>query len=98
VPSSEISLGARLRRRVAPGFSIRRLWRSWLLVPVLDLLLRRALELILLCCRSREFKELEIIVLRHELEILRRQQRRPGLRLADRVLLAAASRLLPRNC
>jgi putative transposase len=55
------------------------------------------LALILLRCRSEEFKELEIVVLRHELEILRRQTRRPELRPADRAFLAAASRLLPRK-
>ena len=55
------------------------------------------LALILLRCRSQEFKELEIVVLRHELEILRRQTRRPELRPADRAFLAAASRLLPRK-
>jgi putative transposase len=41
-------------------------------------------------------KELEIVVLRHELSVLRRQARRRRLTMADRVLLAAASRLLPR--
>lgn len=46
--------------------------------------------------RSEAFKELEIVVLRHELSVLRRQARRPQLTMADRVLLAAASRLLPR--
>jgi hypothetical protein len=46
--------------------------------------------------RSEAFKEPEIVVLRHELSVLRRQARRPQLTMADRVLLAAASRLLPR--
>jgi putative transposase len=63
----------------------------------LYLSLRRVLELVALCFRSNEFKELEIVVLRHELEVLRRQVGRPRLRQADRALLAAASRLLPRS-
>ena len=37
-----------------------------------------------------------LVVLRHELAVLRRQARRPQLTMADRVLLAPASRLLPR--
>jgi len=44
--------------------------------------------------RGRE-RELEIIVLRHQLAILRRSGKRPQYTSADRALLAAAGRLLP---
>jgi transposase InsO family protein len=54
------------------------------------------MALVVLCFRSSEYKELEIVVLRHELAVLRRQASRPVLRPADRLFLAAASRLLPR--
>jgi putative transposase len=60
------------------------------------LVLRRLLQLAALRFRSDQFKELEIVVLRHELAVLRRQLARPELTSADRVFLAAASRLLPR--
>jgi putative transposase len=63
---------------------------------VLYLLFRRALTVASLRLRSREFKELEIVVLRHELAVLRRQIARPQLHESDRVFLAAASRLLGR--
>jgi len=68
-----------------------------LLVSLVYLLFRRALAVAALRFRSREFKELEIIVLRHELAVLRRQVVRPRLEDADRVFLAAASRLLRRG-
>ena len=61
------------------------------------LVLRRLLQLAALRLRSDEFKELEIVVLRHELAVLRRQLARPELNRSDRVFLAAASRLLPRT-
>ena len=58
--------------------------------------LRWLFEFVALRVRSTEFKELEIIVLRHELAILRRTTRRPAITAVDGVLLAAACRLLPR--
>src|SRR3982074_1422412 len=53
-------------------------------------------QFIALCVRSMEFKELEIVVLRHELAILRRKTRRPAVTAVDRVFLTAASRFLAR--
>src|SRR5712691_133319 len=71
--------------------------RSWFLFWSFSYLVCRCLfQLVLLRRRSEAFRELEIVVLRHELSVLRRQARRPQLTMADRVLLAAASRLLPR--
>jgi putative transposase len=46
--------------------------------------------------RGVDVKDLELLVLRHELEVLRRQVARPKLRPADRGLLAAAACHLPR--
>ena len=68
-----------------------------MLASLLYIVLRRLLQLVRLCYRSRDFKELEIVVLRHQLAILRRQVGRPMLRPADRAFLAAASRLMPRR-
>jgi putative transposase len=61
---------------------------------LLYLLFRRVLAVAALRLRSSEYKELEIVVLRHELAVLRRQVARPRLHETDRVFLAAASRLL----
>jgi hypothetical protein len=48
------------------------------------LALRRLLELMVLCWRSTDAKEVEIMVLRHQLAILRRQHPRPRLQPAPR--------------
>jgi len=58
--------------------------------------LRRLLELLILRARSERAKEIEILVLRQQLRVLERQVARPRPDLADRVLLAALSRVLPR--
>jgi hypothetical protein len=48
-------------------------------------LLRWVLEFVVLHARSKEFKELEIIVLRHEVAILRRTTRRAAITVVDRL-------------
>jgi putative transposase len=57
----------------------------------------RVLSLVVLVLRSSRSKDIEILVLRHELEILRRNQPRPHLEQSDRAWFAALSRLLARE-
>jgi transposase len=59
--------------------------------------LQRLLELLLLRRRSEREKEVEILLLRHQLRVLERQVDRPQLTMADRALLAAFGRALPRQ-
>jgi putative transposase len=54
------------------------------------------LKLLMGSRRSERAKDIELIVLRHQLGVVRRQVERPRMR-ADRAFLAAASRLLPRE-
>jgi putative transposase len=58
--------------------------------------LRRLVELVVIALRSEDAKEVEILVLRHQLHILKGQVKRPDLEPHDRAILAAASRVLPK--
>lgn len=68
-----------------------------MLVSVVYIVFCRLLELVVLRSRGERSKELEILVLRHELSILRRQVRQPRFEPHDRLVLAALSRVLPRR-
>jgi putative transposase len=60
------------------------------------LLLRQVLQMLSQLARDDGAKDVEILVLRHQVAVLRRQVQRPDLQPADRVVLAVLSRLLPR--
>ncbi len=47
--------------------------------------------------RPQDEKDIELLVLRHQMKVLQRQMKRPRLRRFDRLLFAAASRAMPRS-
>jgi putative transposase len=59
------------------------------------LILTRVLSWLTLLARSEAAKDVEILVLRHEVAVRRRHQPHPKLSWVDRALLSALSRLLP---
>src|SRR6266511_3255760 len=63
----------------------------------LYLAVRALLGLLVRSGRGPDVKDIELMVLRHELAILRRQVGRPKPRPVDRALLAAAACYLPRS-
>jgi hypothetical protein len=59
------------------------------------LMLVRVLSWLALHARSDVDKDVEILILRHEVTVLRRTHPRPALTWPDRAMLSALSRLLP---
>jgi hypothetical protein len=63
---------------------------------LLYLLFCQVMRWLALLARSSAAKDAEPLMLRHEVQVLRRQVSRPRVDWADRALLAGLARLLPR--
>jgi putative transposase len=60
------------------------------------LLIRQIPQMLTQLARDGSAKDVELLVLRHQIAVLRRRVQLPEMRADDRVVLAALSRLLPR--
>jgi hypothetical protein len=59
-------------------------------------ILRQVLRLVIVLVRGERANAVEVLVLRHQVPVLRRHVRRLDTEPADRAMLAGLSRLLPR--
>ncbi len=64
-----------------------------MVVRLVALLSRQLFRLVLLACRSSRSKDIELLVLRQEVGVLRRQVSRPKVRPEERILLTVLQRL-----
>jgi hypothetical protein len=69
----------------------------WVIISVVYLLVRCLLGCLTVLSRAQASKDAELLVLRHENAVLRRQVGRVRYRPGDRLWLAALSRLVPRR-
>jgi putative transposase len=67
-----------------------------MILRLLYLMFCQVLRWIALLARSAAAKDAELLILRHEVAVLRRQVSRPRVDWADRAVLAGLARLLPR--
>ena len=68
-----------------------------MIIPVVYLLVRCLLGCLMVLARREVSKDAELLVLRHENAVLRRQIARVRYQPGDRLWLVALSRLIPRR-